>query len=724
MNRLKKFLAFIVCVSLLMNICFIGNSAYAKGTSSKATTSKETSSKDTSSKDTDSEDKREGVVVVEDSLNVRREAGVKSKSLGTLANGDKVVIVGEDVIDSDGQKWYKISYDKDFGYVSADYVQIVYEYVYDEKFEAKLTEQKFPESYKELLRQIHAAHPDWVFLADHLTMTFDEALEEESKVGKTLVQDKYTVDSQKSMEFGAYDWGSNTYASYDSGGWVTAHKDTVAYYLEPRNFLNESNIFLFLDQSYNSKYQNKKGLNNILKGTFMDSKKGFPEDTYKTYSDVLIKAAEKSKVNPYILAAMILVEQGTGGTGGSISGKVSGYKGYYNYFNIGAYAQGGYTAVQRGLRYAMGLIGTKGTYDRPWNTRAKSIIGGAKYYGNNFVARGQNTLYYKKYNVIVPDYYINQYMTNVSGAVQEALNIKKAYTGAGVEAMPLVFSIPVYKNTSEKNTTSLSTSKGANNYFLESLSVKGYKISPTFDRYTKDYTLVVGEKTTKIKINATVPKGADVKGTGEVKLKGGKNTISLVVTAASGKTSTYTLTVHKDGNAELEPDEDSSNSSSDSSNNSSQDATSSEGTSSTVISEPEIKGDYNNGKNLTGVAPLTDVETFIKKLKVENGTVKVLDKKGKTKTTGTIVTGDKIQIKNSAGKVTLTKNIVIYGDVNADGKISIIDLATVQKHLLEIVVLKDAKLSAADVNKDGKVTIIDLAFVQKHLLEKTLIVQK
>ncbi len=768
MNRLKKLLAFIVCVSLLMNVCFMGNSAYAKETSSKdasskATSSKETSSKDTSSKDasskntssketsskdasskntsskdassdkTDSEENRNGVVAVQDSLNVRREASVKAKSLGTLANGDKVVIVGEDVIDSEGQKWYKISYNKGFGYVSADYVQVIYEYVYNEAFEEKLTKQKFPESYKVLLRQIHAAHPDWVFLADHLTMTFNEALEEESKVGKSLVQDKYTVDSQKSMEFGAYNWENNTYASYDSGGWVTAHKDTVAYYLEPRNFLNESNIFLFLDQSYNSKYQSKKGLNKILKGTFMDSEKGFPEDTYKTYSDVLIKAAEKSKVNPYILAAMILVEQGTGGTGGSISGKVSGYKGYYNYFNIGAYAQGGYTAVQRGLRYAMGLIGTKGTYDRPWNTRAKSIIGGAKYYGNNFVARGQNTLYYKKYNVIVPDFYINQYMTNVSGAVQEAANIKKAYTGAGVDSMPLVFSIPVYKDTSEKNTTSLSTSKGANNYFLESLSVKGYKISPTFDRYTKDYTLVVGEKTTKIKINATVPSGASVKGTGEVKLKGGKNTISLVVTAASGKTSTYTLTVHKDGNAEPEPEEDSSSSSSDSSDNSTSNSTSSDESSSNETSskptsskpiEPEIKGDYNNGKNLTGVAPLTDVETFIKKLKVENGTVKVLDEKGKTKTTGTIVTGDKIQIKNSAGKVTLTKSIVIYGDINADGKISIIDLATVQKHLLEISVLKDAKLAAADVNKDGKVTIIDLAGVQKHLLEKTLIVQK
>jgi len=459
MGALKKTLSVIMCIVMIMSICSIGNFAYAEET-------------------------RNGVVVVSSgSLNVRSSASTSATKLGTLSNGDKVVIYGEDVTGSNGGTWYKIKYSTGFGYVSADYIQIIYEYIPNADFEANLTAQKFPESYKVLLRQLHAAHPEWVFLADHLSMTFNEALAEESKVGKTLVAGT-AVDSQKSMEFGAYDWAKKTYAVYDSGGWVTAHKDTVAYYMEPRNFLNESNIFLFLDQSYNSAHQTKDGLNKMLEGTFMDSDKGFPEKGYDTYADVLLEAAKQSKVNPYVLAAMILVEQGTNGTGGSISGNISGYEGYYNYFNICAYATGGYSAVQYGLRYAKGLIGKAG-YDRPWNTRAKSIIGGAKYYGNNYVARGQDTLYYKKYNVIVRDYYINQYMTNVAGAVQEASKLRNAYSGVGVDAMPLVFSIPVYKNMPGENTTALSTSKGANNYYLETLSVKGYTISPTFDRYTK-----------------------------------------------------------------------------------------------------------------------------------------------------------------------------------------------------------------------------------------------
>lgn len=677
MSKLKKLLAFIICIGLLMSSCYIGNIAYAE------------------------EETRKGVVVVNDSLNVRSSASTSASKLGKLENGANVTIYGADVTDSDGGKWYKISYNTGFGYVSADYVQIIYEYVTDADFETNLANQKFPESYKVLLRQLHAAHPNWIFLADHLSMTFEEALTEETKsLTKNLVSSS-APNSQKSMESGAYDWKSKTYLSHDSGGWVKAHKDIVAYYMEPRNFINEANIFLYLDQSYNAAYQNKDGLNNMLKGTFMDSTKGFPESTYATYADVLMEAAKQSKVNPYILAAMILVEQGTGGTGNSISGKVSGYEGYYNFFNIGAYAEGGYNAVQRGLLYAKEDIGEKGTYNRPWNTRARSIIGGAKYYGENYVARGQDTLYYKKYNVIVPNYYTHQYMSNVSGAVQEASKIRSAYTGVGVDNVPLVFSIPVYKNTVEENKTSLSTSTGANNYYLESLSVKDQKISPTFDRYTNDYSLVVGETVEEIEITATVPSGAKVEGTGKVKVKKGNNIITLKVTAASGRTANYTLAVYREGVPE----------------------DGGEDKPPTQTALPEIKGEYNNGTSITGVAVGTDVATFIKKLKVVNGTVQVLNSSGAAKNSGTIVTGDKIQIKDANQKITLTKDIVIFGDINSDGKISIVDLAAVQMHLLDKRKLTNATLSAADTNKDGKVSIVDLAAVQMHLLSKKLIVQ-
>lgn len=40
--------------------------------------------------------------------------------------------------------------------------------------------------------------------------------------------------------------------------------------MDPRNFLDEVNIFQFLDQSYNASLHTKEGLQSMLKGTFME----------------------------------------------------------------------------------------------------------------------------------------------------------------------------------------------------------------------------------------------------------------------------------------------------------------------------------------------------------------------------------------------------------------------------------------------------------------------
>ncbi|MBO7217529.1 MAG: dockerin type I repeat-containing protein, partial [Clostridia bacterium] len=84
---------------------------------------------------------------------------------------------------------------------------------------------------------------------------------------------------------------------------------------------------------------------------------------------------------------------------------------------------------------------------------------------------------------------------------------------------------------------------------------------------------------------------------------------------------------------------------------------------------------------------------------------------------GVISTGDKLIVYKGDGKEFVNKPIVVYGDVSGDGKISIIDLANVQKHILKVKEQSGAYFTAADTNKDGKISIIDLANVQKHILK-------
>ncbi len=671
MKKAKKYIAFILCLALLLTSVVINGAFNIVASSEPIQTGVVDSSKVTSN------------------LRVRDGAGTSFNVLGAINPGSSVSIYALE------NGWYKIAFGSGFGYVSAEYITNVKDipkYDYNADFEANLTSQNFPESYKEQLRALHAAHPNWVFLADHLTMTFTDAVNNESTVGKSLVQNSAVKDSWKSMMQYAYDWSKNEYVPYDTGGWVTAEREVVEYYMEPRNFLDENGIFMFLDQTYNPQVQTKEGLQLILNGTFMEG--AFPEGTYATYADALMDAAAQSGVNPYVLASMIIIEQGTNGAGASISGTQVGYEGYYNFFNIRAYASGNYTAVAYGLLYAKGgSDGTGTSYGRPWNTRAKAIIGGAQYFANGYVKRGQDTLYYKKFNVINPTYYINQYMTNVQGAYHETLKLKNGYASVSPDAA-LTFSIPVYKETSPSNTTALPTSSGANNYYLTALSVNGQAVE-NFNMYTKAYEIFTVSASNVVSIKATPLSGATVSGAGDVTLNTGANTVTLNVTAASGKVSAYTLYIYHTNDANAPP----------------------------PVTHPSIEGSYNMGGYVTGVSVGTDVATFINNFNVKNGYAKVFNSKYEAKTSGVIATGDHVIVYYPSGEGYYDYGIVIYGDTNGDGKISIVDLARVQKHLLEMSKLTGAQGSSADVNRDGKISILDLARVQKHLLQLTTIQQ-
>ncbi len=635
------------------------------------------------------------------SLSVRKDPialNDYSNMLGRLNLGDSVIIHGGKVsgINGDKNEWYKIEYaaaEGGFAYVCADYIINVTEiippaeYVPDATFEENLENQGFPESYKVLLRKLHAAHPNWIFLADHINLTWDEVLAAESGVGKNLVS-TYRPESYRSMEYGAYNWNTNTYVNnFDGSNWVSPHRDIVAYYLEPRNFLNENSIFQFLDQTYNEKVQNAEGVNKIVANSFMSG--AFPEDSYDTYTDILMYAGKTGKVSPYVLAAMIIQEQGRDGTNPLITGTTSGYEGFYNFFNIGAYSSGSLTAVQRGLAYARGDYSSdanKAKYQLPWNSRTRSIIGGAIYYGNGYVDAGQDTLYYKKFDVIGPNYYNNQYMTNIEGANSEAILMKNAYANS-LDDDILTFNIPVYKNMPSENKTSLPTSNGANNYYLKDLSIKDVSITPTFDMYKKNYETVVDYSVSKINVSATAVDGATVSGTGEHNLKVGENVITLTVTAASGKTSDYKISV-----------------------------TRREGQGETVIPDPEVTTDYLIGDYLTGVQPVTTVNSFKQKITLKNGKLKIYNSSGAEKTTGNICTGDKIKIFKTDDNLFLEKTIVIYGDANGDGKLSGIDVIMIQKHMVGLESISGISLVSADVNRDKKLGGVDVIMIQKHMV--------
>ena len=476
-----------------------------------------------------------------DVLNVRSGAGTGYSKTGTVSYGDSLTILSE-TTDSSGAKWYKISCGNVTGYVSAAYVQLTSsgsQGSSDADFENYMTKQGFPESYKPYLRKLHEQHPKWIFTAQKLGVDWNTALKEECVVGRNLVHSS-ALASWKSMEKGAYDFNGGYWYGLD-GSWVAASKEIIMYYMDPRNFLNDTYIFMFENQSYDPSYQTESGVKTILADTFMSGSYTCPDTKKKyTYSQTFMDAAKKSGVSPYHLASRCRNEQGVNGAPQSL-GTVKGYENYFNFFDIQAYATSTMTAAEMGCKYAKT---TNPTYLLPWTNQYKSIVGGSIFLGTGYITKGQDTLYLQKFDMVDGGngLYYHQYMTCVFGQANEAISLKNAYS-QDILNSAMEFKIPVYNNMPDKLCPK-PTSSGDNNNYLKSLSVSGTSISPKFDKFTTSYTAKVNAEVSSVTVNANpLGKSAKVSGKGKVSLKTGENTVKVTCTAASGVKRTYTIKI-------------------------------------------------------------------------------------------------------------------------------------------------------------------------------------
>lgn len=585
-------------------------------------------------------------------VNVRASASTSSQLLTSLGNNTTVSILNQ-TTGSDGKVWYQISAGGVTGYVRSDLVSTQsVAYTTDANFEAYLAQQGFPESYKAGLRTLHAQHPTWIFNAVQTGLDWNTAVASELQGTSSLVETG-SKSSWKSTDAGKFDWTSSTWPGFDGATWVGASREIVAYFMDPRNFLDDSYVFQFAVHDYNAELQTIDGLRSMLQGTFLSgqvaidassplyaaavaaqglsastnavggqtvtdagsgtttqtgsgesllgyegpgatSEANASSDTQApagttaitatnvlegtdsmstsvmpgtsgpgmgnaamgttnatnmmggtvtvSYADILMEAAEQSKVSPYMLAAMILQEQGSKGTSGSISGAT----GYYNYFNVGAYAANGMTAVERGLWYAA----QSGSYNRPWNTPEKAIVGGALFYAQNYLSAGQNTLYLKRFNVQGSNMFKHQYMTNTAGAAEEGKNLGKAYTDT-MRAGILVFNIPVYNGMPE-TPCPMPTKDGNPNNKLQYLSVDGFTLTPSFNLDTTSYTLVVDPSVQMVNVSAVAyHSAAQISGAGQILLDTPTKVVTITVTAQNGDQRNYQITISQSAGGQL-----------------------------------------------------------------------------------------------------------------------------------------------------------------------------
>lgn len=336
----------------------------------------------------------------------------------------------------------------------------------------------FPVSYQAALTNLYNLHPNWIFKPVYIDDSWSTVISKETS------PDSISLISKSSDKA----WIKN-YTVYDGSSWVPASSNIVAYYMDPRNFLTEQAIFQFEKLSYDPATQTTDGVNAIM-GT---------NQSLRGLTSLVMEAAQSANVSAYLLASRIRQEVSEGAnsitnsargdidinypplTAGGISPSfmspvdqlnnllllvnptaqqqtwIAGLQAtpqvplpmpsvrYYNLYNIGATPN---VSVIDGARinaitYAMG---SNSAYNLPWDSQQKAAVGGARYIAANYIAQGQDTMYFQKFAVsgTLSNRYWHQYMQNIQAAYSEGLRYYNGYSQVGALNNAYTFRIPVY----------------------------------------------------------------------------------------------------------------------------------------------------------------------------------------------------------------------------------------------------------------------------------------
>lgn len=511
---------------------------------------------------------------------------------------------------------------------------------------------------KEKIEQLKAQYPNWNFKILYTNLSWSDVISHEYQGHGS---------SPRNLIYNQANYQGNWICPicgdkpYDNGNWRCASESAIAYMMDPRNSLNSTDIFQFEELTATSADINI--VKTMTNGTFLQG-----------HEQGIVDIANKNGVNSYYIVARLIQEQGRNG-----STLVSGKTGYYNAFNIGASGNTSSEIIANGLAYAQ----RKG-----WDTLEKSIDGGIGFVTDQYIKKGQNTLYLQKFNVTNDGTYWRQYQQNLMAAQKEGETLRNTYINTNSFNSSHTFIIPVYKNMPSQP---VPRPDGSNRPSTTSDLVKVNVDSSLKIRRTPEDSTAIGwlwkdEIVTRLEKATT-----KINGTYWDKIRKSDGT--------EGYTARETFDYESKYKLYLVP-----------------------------VNEGQENGNTGNNGNTSGDSSNTPQKTVNVKINEEQKTVIV---KPDTVVKDIInAFGDSAKIVKADGSSLENENtsigtgyiindkytVVKKGDANGDAKIDTADLLAVQKHLLSINILQNDKFSSADANSDGKIDTADLLTIQKKLL--------
>ena len=537
-----------------------------------------------------------------------------------------------------------------------------------------LDENIYP-GYKQLIKDLQAKYSNYVFLLYYTGLDWNEVLTAEYQGHGRSPKNLFQIGSNYNGMWVCPICGT---AKYDNGTWCCSSLESLAYMMDPRNSINESDIFQFKDlEGSDVSYED---IQRVVSGygSYLNN----PEAI-----QAIVDASREYNINGYFLVAKIINEHGKNGSTLSNGQGYNGqYFGVYNYFNINSTGSGSDAIIKSGLAYAQ---------SQGWTSIAASIKGGTAVVRNSYMdTYSQNTFYYQKFNVSGRSTLAShQYQQNIMAAQSQGASLK-SYYGSSNTAGQYTFIIPLYKNMPRTASVRPDVTK-ANSITYEDGVIKNISTSLTVRAAGRTSGIAIGKLVNNQSIKIIKRASSPVDGyfwdtiltTDGTYGYAARNPNSgmpdaIVSTGVAGSSSG---TVGEQNPPASEP---------------STGDTSSNGKPAGAL-EGNAKIDGTNFEMLPNVTCESIKNNY------PNATIK--DKNGNAVNSGKIGTGYKVTINDS------TYTVVKSGDVNGDTDVDIADVVAMINSIKNVNILKDEYKKAAMVKNNTDFDIADVVLLINYI---------
>lgn len=296
--------------------------------------------------------------------------------------------------------------------------------------ETNLNESKYP-GYKVLIDNLQESHPNWTFTLFYTRLDWEDVISNEGHSDSRTSPLNLIPESSEYPE----EWRCEIDKDkrFDNGTWLCASDKAIRHQMDPRNILNEENIFQFAELKYTEGAHTVEGIKSLTEDSFLEG---------DNIAEALIQAGKNVNLDAYFITSRLIQEQGRRGT---VLSRGYEYNGIivYNPFNINATGNSREEILENAAQYA---------YNKGWDSLEKALLGGIHFVKADYIDIGQNTLYLQKFDIVNQDgnLYTNQYMQNLLAPKSESSNMKEIYEASNTVDSKLNFIVPLYENMPEE----------------------------------------------------------------------------------------------------------------------------------------------------------------------------------------------------------------------------------------------------------------------------------